>query len=254
MYLRHASLLLASTLLLSAGCGKKGPLLYPDMLIAQPPRQASVEQTGAALRVSFDLPSKDRSGRTLKDLEAVRIARRICRDRSCKGCLEAFVELQRIDPGITAPAERQGDRISWVDTGVRDGETVQYRLQTQQQGGVIGSTVTTRPIQLLAPPVAPLLTAHSAFGGIVLVELQGTQLNSTKAVLDGYVIYRATDDNAFQKLAQLPAGTTRYEDQAVQIGTRYRYVARTLVRRDDGNIAESSQSNAVVVTVGEDAK
>jgi len=66
MYQRHymcgVSLLLSTVVFLSAGCGKKGPLIYPDMLIAQAPKNITLEQTGSALRISFDMPEKDQSG------------------------------------------------------------------------------------------------------------------------------------------------------------------------------------------------
>ena len=75
MQVKRVVLVAASAAMLMTGCGKKGPLIYPDMLIAQPPQQLKVEQSGAVLRLSFNLPDKDRSGRKLEDVEAILLGR-----------------------------------------------------------------------------------------------------------------------------------------------------------------------------------
>lgn len=247
---RRSSLLLVSALVLMAGCGKKGPLLYPDMLVAQPPQQLKVEQSGSRLRLSFDLPAKDLSGRKLEDLEAVLVGRRTYQEQDCVSCQDQYQDLQKIDPAFPAPAQRHGNRIIVIDTDVRAGERHQYRLQTVQKGGVVGSATFTAVTALLPPPDAPGLKAHSAFGGFVVLDITGMVPQGTSLV--GYTIYRAEGNGVLVPVTSLASGVSRYEDQAVQRDRSYRYAASTVVKRNDGVVVESELSAAVIITVTDD--
>lgn len=251
MPLRRTGLLLMAALLLISGCGKKGPMLYPDMLIAKPPQQVVIEQSGTALRLSFDLPVSDQAGRKLEDLEAVQIARRVYQDNDSVNCLDQFVELQKINLAFPAPAQRMGNRIIWVDNDVRRGERYQYSLKTLQKGGVAGGVATSLPARILPLPPPPAIKAHAVFGGLIIVEFGGKPLQETS--LAGYRLYRANGMTApIQLLESLSAGAVRYEDQAVQHGVVYRYAARMLVKRVDGVIAESELSEPVSISVVDD--
>ena len=246
---RRSAVLLITALLISAGCGKKGPLLYPDMLVAQPPQQLKLEQNGSTLRLSFDLPDKDLSGRKLEDLEAVLIGRRVYQENDCVSCQDQYQTLQKLDPTFPAPAQRQGNRIILVDTDVRNGERYQYRLQTVQKGGIAGKATTTAMVKLLAAPKTPQLKARSAFGGFIVLDINSViQQNAT---LVGYTIYRAEGAGALVPVTTL-IGVTHYEDQAVQRGVAYRYAASVVVKRADGMLSESELSATVDVSIADD--
>ena len=250
MQVKQVALMAASAAMLITGCGKKGPLIYPDMLIAQPPQQLKVEQSGSALRLSFDLPDKDRSGRKLQDLEAILIGRRVYQENDCVSCQDQYQALQKVDPAFPAPAQRQGNRLVFVDTDVRNGERYQYRLQTVQKGGITGNATTTAMVKLLAAPNSPELKARSAFGGFIALDL--TNVAQHDATLVGYTIYRGEGARALVPVTTLAGGTTHYEDQAVQRGVAYRYAASVVVKRADGMLAESEPSAAVAISVAED--
>lgn len=252
MNVQRNTILLMSALLMASGCGKKGPMLYPDQLIAQPPQQIAIEQNGASLRLSFDLPTRDLAGRKLEDLEAVQIARRVYQDKDCVSCQDKFVELQKIDLAFPAPAQRMGNRIVWVDSDTRSGEQYQYRLKMVQRGGVTGGVATSLMARIEHPPPAPVLRARSAFGGLIIVELEGKPPQGTS--LAGYRLYRADGAAPVQPLAVLAGGTSRYEDQAVQQGIVYRYGSRMMVKRGDGVVAESESSEMVSISVADDPK
>ena len=249
MQAKRVVLMAASAAMLVTGCGKKGPLIYPDMLIAQPPQQLKVEQSGSALRLSFDLPDKDRSGRKLEDLEAILLGRRVYQKNDCISCQDQYQALQKIDPAFPAPAQRQGNRIVVTDADVRTGERYQYRLQTVQKGGIAGSAITTTMVQLLAAPKPPELTARSVFGGLIALDISGSVQQD--ATLVGYTICRAEGSGPFAPLATLTAAA-RYEDQAVQRGVVYRYAASVVIKRADGVLAESEPSPAVTISVLDD--
>ena len=252
MTVQRTTILLMSALLLASGCGKKGPMLYPDQLIAQPPQQIAIEQKGSSLRLSFDLPTRDLAGRKLEDLEAVQIARRVYRDNDCVSCQDQFVELQKIDLVFPAPAQRLGNRIVWTDSDIRNGERYQYRLKMVQKGGVAGGAATSALVGIQPAPPSPVVKARAAFGGLIIIELEGKpQQDSSQA---GYRLYRADGTSPIQPLATLAAGTSRYEDQTVQHGVVYRYGARMVVKRGDGVIAESESSELVSISVVDDPK
>lgn len=255
MYQRHymcgVSLLLSTVVFLSAGCGKKGPLIYPDMLIAQAPKNITLEQTGSALRISFDMPEKDQSGHKLEDLEAFLIARRVYRESDSISCKDNFLDLHKIDLVDPSPVFRQGNRIVWVDTDTHRGERYQYQLKTVQKGGMRGQAVSTALATVLDPPDPPLLKAHSAFGGFIQIDLTAALQPDTS--LTGFSLYRSEGaDVQVKLLASLTNSVSRYEDQSVQRGVVYRYVARMLVKRMDGVIAESELSAPVSLSVSDD--
>ncbi len=237
----------AATLLVTAGCGKKGPLLYPDSLVAQPPQQVSVAQRGASLRLSFVVPQKDLAGHRLKDVEAVRILRRVCRAADCRGCQEPFQPLQRIGLAFPGSAERIGNQLSWLDSDVRIGETFQYRLQAEQKDGILGDATDTSPARVGVMAAAPQVSAAAVFGGAIRIDVAGLTPGGLSLV--GYTLLRREGQGPFSPLATLASGVSRYEDQAVQLGKQYQYAARLIAKRRDGLIVESELSPVVTVNL-----
>lgn len=236
------SALLTTALLCTAGCGKKGPLIYPDQLIAQPP-QVRLEQSGSQLRLSFELPVRDRAGHRLNDLESFQIERRVCTDLNCTGCASRYQPVKTIVLSNPAPAERQGNVIRWYDTDARTGELYQYRLQTMQKGGLAGTFVTSPVVGIQPMPHSPALSVASVSGGTIVLKLDGAAPESSKLL--GFLLYRAEGQLPLQQhsAALLPVGS--YVDQQVQPGHVYRYQARMVVRRHDGIVAESDLSAVV---------
>ena len=242
MSIRTVTMLTALSLVV-AGCGKKGPLYYPDQLIAKPPQPVVVEQAEAAFRVSAVLPDTDLSGHKLKDLEAVLISRRICRDADCSACTEPFHELKRF---LT-----KGGVVSWIDTDVRAGERVQYQLQTEQAGGVRGKALTSQPVSLAVVPAKPEVSVKSVFGGSMLIIAKGSVPGG--AISLGFQIYRASGtDGQLQLIGRQQADASRFEDQTVWHGVEYRYAARHVIKLKDGLVIESPLSVVIPARVADD--
>lgn len=251
MQIRLSGLALCTASLFFVGCGKKGPLLYPDLLVAQPPSQVQVEQVDMALRITFVLPEKDQAGRPLNNLESVRIARRVCVEADCKGCLEPYQELQRIDVAFPDPAEREGSRIRWTDAGVRPGEVVQYRLVSEQKGGITGGAAQTLPARLAVAVQPPVCTGKAVFGGTLQLNCRTADSGTTGQLL-GYLLYRAEGTGPTVFLTRLGPDSGGYVDQAVVRGIAYRYAAKQQIRREDGSIQESAFSAPVVLSLAEE--
>lgn len=249
MQIRLSGLALCTASLLLVGCGKKGPLLHPDLLIAQPPHQVQVEQADTALRITFVLPEKDQAGRPLADLEAVRVARKVCTQSDCRGCLEPYQELQRIDLALPAPAERAGSRVSWTDNGVRQGEVVQYQLVSEQKGNVKGGAVQSLPARLTAAVPPPVCTGKAVFGGMIQLNCSSTYSGTGR--LQGYLVYRAEGQGPMLFLTRLEPGKV-YADQSVSRGVVYRYTFKQQFRREDGLIQESAFSVPLSLSLDEE--
>lgn len=250
MQLRLSGLLLCSASLLVVGCGKKGPLLYPDLLVARPPAQVQVEQADTALRITFVLPDKDQAGRPLNNLESVHVARKTCTEADCKGCLEPYQELQRIDLAFPEPAERAGNHVSWTDTGVRQGEVVQYQLVSEQKGGVKGTAVQSAPTRLTPAVQPPACTGKTVFGGTI--ELRCVAIDSGDSRVLGYLLYRAVGSGPMRFVTRVEPVNATYVDQAVVRGVVYRYTAKQQVRREDGTLQESAFSVPLSLSLGDE--
>ena len=89
-------------------CGKKGPLLYPDMLVPAAPSDVSAQQSGNSMKLSFVLPSKDLAGRNFAGLSGVTIVKRdeaAGQIPGCSSCTTDFslfrkLNLDPLPPGI----------------------------------------------------------------------------------------------------------------------------------------------------------
>ncbi|CAH2032436.1 LPS translocon maturation chaperone LptM [Trichlorobacter ammonificans] len=237
----RAVLYLVGALLLS-GCGKKGPLVYPDQLLPGPPPAVVLEQTGAQLRLAVTVPSRDRRDRPLSEpVTSLVILRKI----SCAQCPEDFREVQRF--AVTRPAS--AERVAWIDTDVRPGVFYQYRVTSLQRNGDAGTALDTPAVALQPIPMTPTVQALPAFGSVVSITLVADVPAGTARI--GFRLYRAAvgADTDFSPVGPL-ISADRYVDQAVRRDTAYRYAARQVVRHlSSGLYLESELSAPVTVTV-----
>lgn len=249
----RAGLTLAGLLALG-GCGKKGPLIYPDLLVPEAPQAVQLEQRGNALQLSFSLPSKDRRGRGLKEPFVLQVQRRelTAGERGeCGRCPQDYQPALKIDPQFPDPAMKFGNRVILLDTAVSRGRQYQYRLVAVTPEGAAGTPVETVRAMVCVPPPIPGLTVKPLHGGILALDMQGDVPDNAELV--GYTVYRATGDEPlpFLPLAST-LGSSRYEDQSVQRGISYRYAVRLVIRRWDDLLVSSELSPIVTATVSDD--
>lgn len=243
-------------LLTLSGCGKKGPLVYPDLLVPEAPQAVQLEQRGSSLQLSFNLPGRDLRGRGLQEPFVIEIQRRELKPDEvgeCGSCPRDYQPPLRIDPEFPEPARKFGKRLVLLDSDVQQGKRYQYRMVAIGADGEAGAAVETVRAMVCAAPPTPSLNATVQHGGVIALEVQGQVPDNAELV--GYAIYRAAGDEElpFQPLATTQ-GTNRYLDQNVQPGTRYRYVVRTLVRGWDELLLSSEPSAVVVVSLDEAPK
>ena len=228
-----------------AACGRKGALIYPDMLVPASPTAVVAYQSGASVKVQANLPDNDRAGRKLLDLAGVRISRQVSdsdQDQVCPSCLEDY-RLFRILYLDLLPesTQRHGNRLLFLDGEVSEGKTYSYSIVPFTKAGVAGSAsppASTAVVPALLPPV---LQAESFPTEIKLTFAGQPPRDGT---IIGYNLYRTTTKGLF---SQFPINrellnTHAYLDSGLLRGTRYYYSARSVVQLASGAQIESMAS------------
>lgn len=246
-------IVLLLTSLAITGCGKKGPLIYPDMLVPAPPADVSSQQSGSSIRLAFTLPTKDRAGQPLHDIAGVRILKRDLQtgqDPGCKACTTDFTLFKKWYADVPGDAQRFGNRVLMLDGGVSSGRSYTYTFTAFTKDNIDGAVslpVTTNAVQ---PPYPPVLAAVSQPTEIHIV-FSGMPLEGTFV---GYSLYRTVKGEPFPYLPYLatPLTVNHYSDMGLDRGTTYLYAARTVVKLPSGILVESGLSNEVEVRLNDD--
>lgn len=243
-------------LLTIGGCGKRGPLVYPDLLVPEAPQAVQLEQRGSNLLLSFNLPAKDRRGRPLQQPILMQVQRRELNPDErgeCGECPKDYQPAMRIDPEFPAPAQKFGNRIVLQDADVRHGKRYQYRLVAVGGDGEAGVAAETMRTMLCSAPSTPRVHAKTLHGGVILLEMQGELPDNAELV--GYAIYRAAGDEPlpFQPLTITP-GTASYHDRDAQPGLRYRYAVRMVLKRWDEVLVSSDLSATVTSSLDDESR
>lgn len=247
--MRTIARVLFVSLLLTA-CGKKGPLIYPDMLIPAPPSAVSARQVGQAMKLSFVLTRKDRSGRDLKNLDGAAIHKRTTvagQTPGCNACTEDFVLFKKLylEPSpLDRGVQRFGAMLMLMDSDVRIGDQYSYRITPFTKDNVDGQASVPVTTALVAPPPAPEL---KAMPDPVEIRLLFSDTPPGQGGFVGYNLYRAPKGEPFPyvPLNKEPLSSTSYTDSGLDRRLSYVYAARTVVKMPGGQVVESELSNQV---------
>lgn len=243
------SALLVALSLMAAACGRRGALLYPDMLIPAAPASVTAQQSGSVVKLQFALPDKDRAGRAVRGVSGVKISRRAAETGQkdvCRSCMADYTLFSTIYldhlPGTT---QRFGSRLVVLDGDVGAGNSYSYSIVPFTADGVDGSPSAPAEVRVASPAVpAPVLKIESL---PTEVRLQITFHPLIAARMLGYNIYRspAATPRSYLPLNGEPLKGDEYIDAALERGVKYRYSARALVVRASGDVAESAESDMV---------
>jgi predicted small lipoprotein YifL len=239
------SVLIIGLSVLVTACGRKGPLIYPDMLIPAAPAAVTAQQSGAAVKLRFALPDKDRAGRPVQGVAGVKISRRIAeagqRDfcRSCTTDYRPFLTLYLDHLPITT--RRYGNRVVLVDNDVNAGNSYSYSIVPFTADGVDGATSAAADVSVTHPLPAPVLKIESF---PTEVRLQFSLQPPVSARLLGYNLYRwpVAADRSYEPLNNEPLKSSEYIDGGLERGVRYHYSARALMVLESGSVVESGES------------
>lgn len=245
--MRRLSLLLAIPLLLAA-CGKKGALIYPDLLVPEAASAVSVRQVGVGMRLSFVLPRKDLAGQNLTDLAGVKVLKRESMPsppQECPTCTDAFRLLRTLYVDVQdGSVRRYGSLMVLLDSDVRIGGIYTYRVVPFTRGAVDGAASIPVTATMVTPPMPPVL--HIA-PSPTDIRLEFVGLLPLTGTLVGYNLYR-TEKGGEMPLLPLnrePLSGSSYTDSGLIRGVTYGYAARTVVRLSTGETVESVLSNEV---------
>ncbi|MDD2899382.1 MAG: hypothetical protein PHI31_11790 [Desulfuromonadaceae bacterium] len=235
--------LVISMSLLAVGCGRKGALIYPDMLVPAAPSSVAAHQSGSSVKLQFALPSKDRAGRPMKGVAGVKISKRALdgsQQEVCRLCMTGYqlfrtVYLDHL-PGDT---QRFGERLILIDNDVAAGNNYSYSLVPFTAEGIDGA-VSAADVRVVAPVPAPAVRIESFPTEVRL--LLSSQYRGGHLL--GYNVYRSTvaGTRSYQPLNKDPLKGDEYVDSALERGVRYRYTARSVFVQETGGTAESAES------------
>lgn len=238
----------------AGACGKKGPAQPPAPRGPLPPGRVEARQVGDRVLVRFTVP-QPRGGNPSQR--------------------PARAELIRVDdpPGLAAPASPEAFRLRGKIVAVGQGEALEPgrraeledRTVRELPGGGVGWTVRYavrvrdargRPSPLVAaadlelvPPLAPPQAVSAA------ATAEGIRLSwrpPPETVRARYNVYRASAGEPFgeRPLNAEPLASSEFLDQAVTVGSAYRYAVRTA--QEPGPPFRESDSSPVVTVVAAD--
>jgi predicted small lipoprotein YifL len=227
-------------------CGKKGPLIYPDMLVPSAPSAVSVQQSGPSLKLSFVLPTKDLAGRNFTGITGVTIIKRdepAGQNPSCSSCTTDFSPFRTLNLEPLEPnTQRYGNLLVLLDGNVQVGRRYTYRVSTvtkDHQEGALSVPVTA------VVAVAPLSPVLRVISQPTEIQLEFVGLPIGEGALAGYNVYRTLKGEAFSLLPlnKEPLAGNSFTDVGLERGTVYVYGVRTVVKMPSGGKVESALSN-----------
>lgn len=245
--LERLALLGGITLAITA-CGKKGALVYPDMLVPAAPTAVSAIQSGAAVKIQFDVPTSDRAGSRLNNLAGLKISKREAYSTSvqtCRSCTEDYRLFRKLYLDLLPDfAQRFGNRLIVLDGDVSAGRQYTYVIVPFTKEGVDGASSSQALVQLVTalPPPSLLVESHPTE-----IKLSFAVQSPVEGILIGYNLYRTLQNSSFplQPVNRAPFLGNEYVDSGLARGTVYRYLARAVVRLPSGVVVESLVSNEV---------
>lgn len=241
------SVLVVGMSLMAVACGRKGPLIYPDMLVPAAPASVTAQQSGAVVKLQFSLTDKDRAGRAVKKegVVGVRISRKTSETGQsdiCRSCMTDYRLLRTLYlDNLPAIAQRFGNRLIVLDSDVSAGNSYSYSIVPFTTDGMNGASSPIAVVRVAAPLPAPVVRIEPLPAEIKLHI--SFQVQVAEQVL-GYNLYRSsvTGVRSYQALNREPLKGNEYIDTALERGIKYRYSARALAMRASGDIAESAES------------
>lgn len=236
-------LILAASLSLLTGCGKKGPLIPPEALVPAPVATLKVAQKGAEVQVSWTAPGRQEKGGKLEDLSGFLLYRRnvLPPSQDCEECPSAYKQLALVDLDLPEGVRRVGSLWIYDDFDLRKGQTYQYKVRSFARGGAQSKDSNKVRVTAVTPPLPPVLEAA---GSPTEVVLNFVALPPEQGHAIGYNVYRAKkgEPTPFTPLNKAPLTANTYQDRELFLGTSYDYTVTSLADVD-GQIVESAHSN-----------
>lgn len=239
-------ILFISVSLLLTGCGKKGALIYPDMLVPAPPSPLKVIQSGDNIKISFAIPEKDLAGRKMKDIAGVKMFKLELPSGQYPACPDCagFTLFKVFYPEIADETQRYGSLAVVLDGGVVQGRGYSYKAAAFTREGLEGKAAVSQHITMQKPSQPPVLRIMSTPTELRL-EFAGEVPPGSKLL--GYNLYRKQKGEVwpYLPLNSKPLTQTVFADTGLDRRMIYHYMAKSLIRLPTNEIIESLASNEV---------
>jgi len=236
--------------LLLGACGKKGPLIYPELLAPAAPTNITATQNNQVVRLVFNLPQVDQARRTLIDLEGLDVYRRVLKSGTkpeCGACTEDFILFRKVF--VVAPdglTKLQGSQAIVTDNEVSAGHDYSYYVIPFNKDAIEGLRSALVVVGVIEPPNSPVLKAVAEPTEIKLAfEHAGTRA----ANFVGYNLYRSLKGQPFPLFpyARVSAKDSAYNDVGLTRSEMYRYAATAVFKSPLGNFVEGPMSAVVEI-------
>lgn len=237
--------LIVGMAVMATACGKKGALIYPDLLAPAAASAVSAMQSGALVKLQFALPGKDRGGRPVQNIVGAKISRRAtetAQKNVCRSCMSDYLLFRTLYlDHLTADSQRFGNRLIFSDNEVSAGNTYSYSIVPFTLDGIEGALSLTADVAIIPPLPAPGLTIESFPTEIKLLLRSQPPIDGQ---LLGYNLYRtsAAEQKSYQPLTSEPVKGNEYLDTSLERSVKYHYSARTVIMLPAGSLVESAES------------
>lgn len=249
------AMLFIATAIWSAGCGKVGPPLPPEILIPRPVVDLTSRQIGPDVRLTWTLPAFNLNGTKATTLLRINVYRQI-------------VPASSPTPGAEEISKQfRGSKIMSIDMVNRDAFMEQGKMVfTDQFPGLDPETLASSQLWyavkvmnkkkqdagfstlavrqwLPVPPAVAHINFKAEETQIILTWEAPPSTASSGGSIVGYSVYRGEQSGVVPSapLNEEPILNPRYEDRNFQFGKTYYYTVRSVVR-DRKFTAESRSS------------
>jgi len=238
-------LLISIVLLSASGCGKKGPLLYPDMLVPTAVSALTASQSGTSVKIAFELPNKDLAGRPLRDLAGATVFKRVessLQQPDCPACTDDFRIFRKVYLDLPDTTQIYGNKMVLLDGETRENTAYSYYVVPFARDNSVGASSAPVRVRVTLPPLPPVLQVLPA---PTEIKLEFVTIPPEEGSLVGYNVYRWVkgEPMPYLPLNNEPLEDSVYVDSGLERKVTYHYVVRTVVRMPWGGIAESGASN-----------
>ena len=127
--MRATTLLVAGLLLVAPGCGRKGPVLAPELVRPEPPTELAASPTPEGVRLTWTRPVRYTGGQRMRDLGSFVIERADADTTAPQFTRVGTLELR------DQTRFRQERRLTYTDRDVRAGGQYVYRVTARTIDG-----------------------------------------------------------------------------------------------------------------------
>jgi hypothetical protein len=245
---------LGGLLLLAPGCGKKGPLQAPLVLVPQRVETVKAFQRGSRILLAWTFSGKFIDGRPLDGPAEIEIWLQQRADgaapassASSAGDFSSRAARLAAVPVVSNVAE--GKHAYALIAGAWEKKTYVFALRVKesrkQRLSEFSDEVTVRPGKL---PLPPAVVRAEVLADRIDIRWEAPEKNfdgSTPVAVQAFHIYR-TDSAGTRKLAAVPFPAAEWADRDFQFGKAYRYFIRSAATTAEPAL-ESDDSPAIDV-------